>query len=229
MFRALAIEPCFHRLAVSSVMLKPLLPYGCILVAATVCVACNHSTARETGTVASGQMERGAAQTSKPVSDPSAQMSIFEYELETIAGQPTTLAEHRGKVMLLVNVASKCGFTRQYDGLQKLWETYRDQGLVVLGFPSNDFGGQEPGTNEEIAAFCTGNFGVDFPMYGKISVKGKERHPLYGHLVERTGEEVNWNFNKFLVDREGNVVRRFNSRVEPLSEELVSAVEAQLK
>lgn len=155
-------------------------------------------------------------------------MSIYNFSVDPIAGEATDLSEYKGQVMLIVNVASECGFTPQYEGLQELWERYQDRGLAVLGFPTNDFGGQEPGTNEEIAEFCTGTFGVDFPMYSKITVKGEETHPLYAHLVDETGEEVSWNFNKFLVNREGKVLRRFESKVEPLSEELVGAIEELL-
>ncbi len=156
------------------------------------------------------------------------EMSIYDFEVETIAGETTTIGEYEGKVLLFVNVASECGFTRQYEGLQNLWEKYGDDGLVVLGFPANNFMGQEPGTDEEIQAFCTGEFGVTFPMFSKISVKGGDQHPLYTHLTAQAGENISWNFNKILVGRDGEVIDHFGSRVEPESDELVTAIEGQL-
>ncbi len=157
-----------------------------------------------------------------------ASASIYDIPLTTIEQRPTSLAEHKGKVLLIVNVASECGYTRQYPGLQALWEAHREAGLVVLGFPANNFGGQEPGSDEEIAAFCTGKFNVDFPMYAKISVKGADQHPLYQRLTGETGEQVSWNFNKFLVGRDGTIIQRFDSKVEPDSEALLNAIKAQL-
>jgi glutathione peroxidase len=151
--------------------------------------------------------------------------SLYDQHVFTITGQPLTLSEYRGKVLLFVNVASECGFTRQYTGLQELWDRYRDDGLVVLGFPANDFGGQEPGTDEEIQAFCSNQFGVTFPMFSKISVIGDGQHPLYRILTSETGADITWNFNKILVDRQGRVIRHFLSPVEPLSDELVGAIE----
>ena len=156
------------------------------------------------------------------------EMSIYEFEVEEITGESTTIGDYEGKVLLFVNVASECGFTRQYEGLQNLWEKYGDDGLVVLGFPANNFMGQEPGTDEEIQAFCTGEFGVTFPMFSKISVKGEDQHPLYTHLTAKADEEISWNFNKILVGRDGEVIEHFGSRVEPESDELVQAIEAQL-
>jgi glutathione peroxidase len=131
--------------------------------------------------------------------------------------------------MLVVNVASQCGYTPQYEGLQALYAKYKGQGLVLAGFPANNFGGQEPGTNEEIGAFCKSKFGVTFPMFSKISVKGADKAPLYKFLTDKTGSEIQWNFTKFLVDRNGNIIKRFEPAVEPLSPEIVSAVEAALK
>lgn len=159
---------------------------------------------------------------------------IYGIEVETITGEATTLGEYRGKVLLVVNTASKCGFTGQYEGLQKLYETYRDQGLVVLGFPSNDFLRQEPGTNEEIQSFCKLNYGVSFPLFGKISVKGKNKHPLYAYLTSKSANpqfsgKISWNFNKFLISRDGQVVGRFGSRTPPGDEKLATALKAALR
>ncbi len=160
--------------------------------------------------------------------------AFYRFEVETIDGARTTLAPYRGQVALVVNVASKCGFTKQYAGLQKLYETYRERGLVLLGFPSNDFMGQEPGTNAEIRQFCTLTFGVTFPLFAKIQVKGDAKHPLFGWLTDNTlhpgmGGEVSWNFNKFLVGRDGTLLARFGSRTTPDAAELIEAVEKALK
>ena len=158
---------------------------------------------------------------------------IYGIEMETITGEPIKLSEYRGKVLLIVNTASKCGFTGQYAGLQKLYETYQDKGLVVLGFPSNDFLRQEPGTNEEIQSFCKLNYGVTFPLFGKISVKGKDRHPLYLYLTSKQSNpafsgKISWNFNKFLISRDGQVIGRFGSRTKPDDEKLAAALQAAL-
>lgn len=158
--------------------------------------------------------------------------SIYDIPLEDIDGNPTTLAEHKGKVMLIVNVASKCGYTKQYAGLEKLYDEYGQDGLVVLGFPCNQFKGQEPGTEEDIKQFCQLTYGVSFPMYSKVKVNGPDRHPLYQQLA---GEEspfpgdITWNFNKFLVGRDGSILQRYESKVEPQSEELTSDIEAALR
>ncbi len=160
--------------------------------------------------------------------------AFYGFAVETIEGTRTTLAPYRGKVVLVVNVASKCGFTKQYAGLQKLYEAYRERGLVLLGFPSNDFLGQEPGTNAEIQQFCTLNFGVTFPLFAKIKVKGDDKHPLFGWLTDTVlhpgmGGEVSWNFNKFLVGRDGTLIARFGSRTTPDAAELTEAIEQALK
>lgn len=159
--------------------------------------------------------------------------SLFELPIRTLAGEPSSLAEHRGKVLLLVNVASKCGLTPQYTGLENLQKTYGERGFTVLGFPCNQFMGQEPGTAEEIQEFCSTTYGVSFPLFEKIDVNGEARHPLYARLTEvadGTGEagDVQWNFEKFLVSADGEVVGRFRPRTEPESAELVAAIEAQL-
>lgn len=140
--------------------------------------------------------------------------NIFEIEVKTIDGQPRTLDFYKGKVMLIVNVASKCGFTNQYDGLEELYKKYAEKGFVVLGFPCNQFGGQEPGTEDEILSFCRLNYGVSFPMFAKVEVNGSNAHPLYIYLKkQRPGflgsGAIKWNFTKFLVDREGTVTQRF--------------------
>jgi glutathione peroxidase len=154
--------------------------------------------------------------------------SVHEFTMKSIDGQSTPLASYKGKVMLVVNVASQCGYTPQYSGLQSLYEKYRDRGLVVIGVPANNFGGQEPGTDEEIKSFCTRSYHVTFPMMSKVSVKGADKTPLYQHLTESAGGEVRWNFTKFLVDRNGKVIGRFESKVAPESAELTSAIDKAL-
>lgn len=159
--------------------------------------------------------------------------SIYDFTVKDIDGREVDLGEYQGEVLLIVNVASKCGFTPQYAGLQKLYETYKDRGLVVLGFPANDFLWQEPGTNEEIKSFCSTKYNVTFPMFAKISVKGSDQHPLYAFLTDTKANPyvdgaISWNFNKFLVARDGQVMRQFGSRATPQGDELIQAVEAAL-
>ncbi len=143
------------------------------------------------------------------------------------------LSNYKGKVILIVNVASRCGYTPQYTGLEAMYEKYKSQGFVILGFPANNFGGQEPGTNEEIKTFCSRKYDVSFPLYSKVSVKGDDQTPLYQYLTKQTpapiAGEIKWNFTKFLVDRNGVVIQRFESAVTPESPEMVSAVEKTLK
>jgi glutathione peroxidase len=177
---------------------------------------------------------------------------VYDIPVRRITGVDSSLAEFKGKVLLVVNVASKCGLTKQYEGLEKLYERYRDQGLVVAGFPAKDFAGQEPGTNEEIQGFCTANFGVEFPLFDKITVVGARKHPLYAALIQAQPKavsladvpfseklkgygiapnpepEVLWNFEKFLVNRAGEVVNRFAPDTVPEDPALVAAIEAEL-
>ncbi len=158
------------------------------------------------------------------------EVAMQEIRFETITGEETSLAEYADKVVLIVNVASKCGYTAQYAGLEELYRTYGDSGLVVIGFPANNFGNQEPGSNEQIKAFCESKFDVTFPMMAKISVKGDDKHPLYAQLTENSpfSGEIKWNFTKFLLDRTGNPVARFESGTEPLSDKLVGEVKKLL-
>lgn len=155
---------------------------------------------------------------------------IYQIKTKLINGQEVSLEAYQGKALLIVNTASKCGFTGQYAGLQKLYETYKDRGFNVLAFPSNDFMGQEPGTNEEIRKFCDLRFKVTFPLFEKISVKGKNIHPLYRYLTEESSQKgaISWNFNKFLVSPSGEVAARFGSKTSPEDPELVKAVETLL-
>jgi glutathione peroxidase len=160
--------------------------------------------------------------------------SVLDFTLNSIDGKPAPLAEYRGKVALIVNVASRCGYTPQYTGLEKIYEKYKDRGFVILGFPANNFGGQEPGTNEEIKTFCSSKYQVTFPMYAKVSVKGADTTPLYQFLTDKksnpaTGGDIQWNFTKFLVDRDGKVIARFEPDIEPESAGVTGAIEKALK
>ena len=177
---------------------------------------------------------------------------LYGIAVKKIDGTETTLAEHNGKVILIVNVASKCGLTPQYEGLEKIYEQYKDQGLIVLGFPSNDFAGQEPGSEDEIQSFCTMNFGVKFPMYSKTNVNSEPRHPLYASLIDakpkatasedgqlmetlskhgllpKNDTDVTWNFEKFLIARDGSVIGRFAPDMTPEDQVLLTAIEKAL-
>jgi glutathione peroxidase len=160
--------------------------------------------------------------------------SIYDFTMNTIDGEAIPLSDYKGKVLLIVNVASKCGFTGQYEGLEKLFETYSTNGLVVLGFPANNFLRQEPGTDAEIKSFCRLTYGVSFPMFAKISVKGRDIDPLYAFLTGKEsnpdhGGGVSWNFNKFLIGRDGAILDRFGSRTAPENMKLVAAIEEALQ
>ncbi len=159
--------------------------------------------------------------------------SIYDFTLNSIDGKPLPLANFKGKVILVVNVASRCGFTPQYSALESIYEKYKDQGFVVLGFPANNFGSQEPGTNAEIKKFCSAKYNVTFPMYSKISVKGDDQAPLYKYLTGTANPayagEIKWNFTKFLVDRDGHVIQRFEPDTTPDSPQVTSAIEQALK
>lgn len=159
--------------------------------------------------------------------------SIYDFVMLDIDGKEVKLADYKGKVLLIVNVASKCGFTPQYEGLQAIYEKYKDQGFVILGFPANNFLWQEPGDDKEIKEFCTLKYKATFPMFSKISVKGSKQHPLYKFLTDKKinpkfGGVIKWNFNKFLIDKEGKIINRFGSSDKPESEEVIKAIEAAL-
>ncbi|MBM3822008.1 MAG: glutathione peroxidase [Verrucomicrobia bacterium] len=157
--------------------------------------------------------------------------SIHEIPVKDIHGKSTSLAPHKGKVILVVNVASQCGLTPQYKALESIYQKYKDQGLVVAGFPCNQFGKQEPGTNEEILSFCSSKYNVSFPMFDKIEVNGPNRHPLYQALAGKESPfpgDIKWNFGKFLLDRHGKVVKRFDPGTTPDAAEVVRAIESAL-
>ena len=165
------------------------------------------------------------------VSVHAAEAPIYSIALKDIDGKETSLKAYGGKVLLIVNVASKCGYTPQYEGLEALSKKYQEQGLLVLGFPCNDFGSQEPGSEQEIKEFCTAKFNVTFPLFSKLHVKGSEQHPLYAALTGNNSPfpgPVKWNFGKFLIGRDGEIVARFDSAVEPAAPQLTKAIEAAL-
>ena len=157
----------------------------------------------------------------------------LDFKMKDIDGKPVDLSKYKGEVVLIVNVASKCGLTPQYEQLEAVYTKYKDKGLQVLGFPANEFGKQEPGTNAEIKTFCTSKYNVDFPMFAKIVVKGEGIHPLYEYLTSAKTNpgfdgDIRWNFDKFLVGRDGKVIQRFNPRVKPDAPEVIEAIEAEL-
>ena len=159
--------------------------------------------------------------------------SIYDFTMKSIDGQPMSLKDYSGKVVMLVNVASKCGFTPQYAGLEKLYEKYKDRGFVIIGVPANNFAQQEPGTNEEIKKFCTNKYNVTFPMMAKVSVLGDDETPLYRFLTDKStnpqvGGDIKWNFTKFLFDRNGKPVARFEPAVTPDSPDVQAAIESAL-
>jgi glutathione peroxidase len=159
--------------------------------------------------------------------------SVYNFTLKSIDGQPVSLSSYHGKVLLLVNVASKCGYTPQYAGLESLYEKYKDRGLVIVGIPANNFASQEPGTNEEIKTFCRNKYNVSFPMMSKVSVLGEDKTPLYVFLTDKSvnpqiGGDIKWNFTKFLFDRSGKPVARFEPAVTPDSPQVTAAIESAL-
>lgn len=183
-------------------------------------------------TAFAGPGETGAATDNS--SKKESTMQAIDYktmEFNTITGEPTELDQFKGKVVLIVNTASKCGFTPQYAGLEKLYEAKKDEGFVVIGFPANNFKQQEPGTNEEIQKFCQTTYNVTFPMMAKISVKGDDIHPLYRYLTEDSPfpGEITWNFNKFLLDRNGKVAARYDSKITPEDPKLIAKIDELLK
>ncbi len=162
-----------------------------------------------------------------------AERSVYDFSMKNIDGQDIKLDAYKGKVVMIVNVASKCGYTPQYEGLETIYKKYKDQGFEILGFPANNFMGQEPGTEKEIKEFCSTKYGVTFPMFAKISVTGADQHPLYTFLTSKQsnpefGGDISWNFNKFLLDRNGKVVARFGSKDKPEDAAVIGAVEKYL-
>ena len=216
-------------LAHTSAMLPPMLRSLALL--ALVAVACDSSPSTP-AKPAKAEPAKAAPAEDKPSPVAAADGPVIDHTVETLEGGQQKFAELRGKAVLVVNTASECGFTPQYAKLQELYGRYKDRGLVVLGFPSNDFGGQEPGDAAQIKDFVASKFAVDFPMMNKVHAKGPEIAPLYKTLTEETPEgirgEVKWNFTKFLIDPKGHVVARFESPVDPLAPEVTSAIEKVL-
>jgi glutathione peroxidase len=171
--------------------------------------------------------------TTKPAEGAAPKASPLDFTVKDIDGKDVNLADYKGKVVMIVNVASKCGFTPQYAGLEKLYQSYKDKGFVILGFPANNFGGQEPGSNEQIKQFCSSKYDVTFPMMSKISVAGGDQAPLYRYLTEESTDgdfagPIGWNFNKFLIDRNGQVFGRFSSKTKPQDSQVTEAIEKAL-
>jgi glutathione peroxidase len=162
---------------------------------------------------------------------PQSQAGLYSFTMKTIDGKEKKLSDYKGKVLLIVNVASKCGFTPQYEGLEALYNKYKDRGFMILGFPENNFHNQEPGTNAQIKKFCTQKYGVTFDMFSKINVIGKDQCPLYTYLTKDTPVpgEIQWNFQKYLVDRDGNVVAKFQPSIKPMDNDVTAKIEKLLK
>lgn len=154
--------------------------------------------------------------------------TIYDFQVTTIDGKLESLSQYKGKVLLIVNTASECGFTPQYEALEQLFKKYKDQGLVVLGFPSNNFGGQEPGSNKEIKAFCEKNYKVNFPLFSKVDVKGSNADPLFKFLTKKAGGSIMWNFEKFIIGKDGHFVDRFRSITKPDSKKIIKLIETKL-
>lgn len=202
------------------------------------CLTCSAVVAQCSGCRTAGGENAGKLAVGKPkiTTLASAQLvenkSVHDFKVKNLAGEEVDLSKYKGKVALIFNAASKCGHTKQYSGLQALHEKYKDKGLAVLGFPANEFGGQEPGTDAEIGEFCKKNFGVTFDMFSKVVVKGEGKTPLFQYLTETANpdlkKEIGWNFEKFLISKDGKLVARFASGVMPDSAEITSAIEAQL-
>lgn len=182
--------------------------------------------------LAGGAYKFGFIMNPSPI-DPVKEKSVFEFTMKNIDGQDVKLDAYKGKVVMIVNVASKCGYTPQYEGLQALYDKNKDKGFVILGFPANNFLSQEPGTDSEIKEFCSSKYKVTFPMFAKISVKGSDQHPMYNFLTNKATDpqfsgDISWNFNKFLIDRNGKIVARFGSDDTPESETVTAAVDKYL-
>jgi glutathione peroxidase len=208
--------------------------YRWILVPAMlVGFGCSESAPKETAQTPAAETGAAGDQAPTPAAEeqaatPAAQGDLLEVTMNRIDGTPESLEDYKGKVVMVVNVASKCGLTPQYDQLEAMYEKYKDQGFVVLGFPANDFNGQEPGTNEEIQTFCRSEYGVTFPMFEKITVVGADAHPLFRDLASASAEP-SWNFTKYLIDRDGHLVERIDPKTTPEDPAVVEKVESLLE
>ncbi len=203
-----------------------------LLLAGTLALSCAAAACAQNN---KGQMpeKKVAAPTMKSPPPEKKMASIYDFTMKDIDGKDVKLSDYRGKTLLIVNVASRCGYTPQYEGLERVYEKYKGKGLVILGFPANNFGSQEPGSNQEIKTFCSTTYGVSFPMFAKISVKGADKHPFYAYLTDKETDpqfagEIGWNFAKFVVNKEGQIVARFASSDEPESEKVKNAIEQNL-
>ncbi|WP_300649015.1 glutathione peroxidase [Hydrogenophaga sp.] len=203
--------------------MKPALVHGNVRVFRKFAAACLIAGGALSGTVAQAQ---APAPASRPATSPVACPALLQHRFDRLQDEkPQSLCQYSGQVVLVVNTASFCGFTSQYEGLEALYAKYKTQGLVVLGFPANDFGRQEPGNNQAIADFCENTFGVKFPMFSKTSVVGREANPLYKQLAQKTGETPQWNFHKYLIGRDGQTVRSYPSTLDPKNPSIVKDIE----
>ena len=190
-------------------------------------INCSRSTKEE-----SDAKKNNTAENNKenPQDNNNMNKNIYDLSVKNMDGENINLSEYKGKVLLIVNVASKCGFTSQYEGLETVYEKYNDRGFEILAFPCNDFGNQEPGSNDEIRTFCESKYNVTFPLFDKIKVLGNDKDPLYERLTNNSepAGDIGWNFEKFLISKNGDIVARFKSKTKPDSEELISALESEL-
>jgi glutathione peroxidase len=211
---------------------------GCVLAIVQIASMVAHAARRSdacTGRSQKMKMLMGLTCVAKAAEKPAEKTanSIYDFTLKDIDGKDISLGSYTGKVVMVVNVASRCGFTSQYEGLEKLYQAYKERGFIILGFPANNFRGQELGTDAEIKSFCTLKYSVTFPMFSKISVKGRDKHALYKYLTDKQSNpdfagEISWNFNKFLIGRDGKIINRFGSRTKPEDKALIQAIETAL-
>ncbi len=209
----------------------PTLTTKTILLSLATLVFISNSVFLDHNVLAQQPMTLASAISQKPADQKSSSTQIYDFTMDDIDGKPRSLDEFKGKVVLVVNTASFCGNTPQYEGLQILYEQYRDQGFTILAFPANDFGKQEPGDNKEIAEFCYTKYSLEFPLFSKITVLGDDKHPLYRYLTEDTPftGEIKWNFQKFLIDRSGQVIARYAPKQKPRTPKIVDDIEKALK
>ncbi len=206
-------------------MLKKSLPVLSISIFIITVISCSRSTSRIDNIQSESNSKQNNSEGKKNVNK-----NIYDLSVKTMDGENKSLSDYKGKVLLIVNVASKCGYTSQYEGLEQIYEKYKDKGFEILAFPCNDFGGQEPGTNDEIRTFCESKYNVTFTLFDKIKVLGDDKDPLYDRLINNSDPsgDIGWNFEKFLIDKNGDITARYKSKVKPESEEITSAIESEL-
>lgn len=206
-------------------MLKKSLPVVLISIFIITVISCSRSTSRNDNTLPESNSKQNNSEGKKSVNK-----NIYDLSVKTMDGENKSLSDYKGKVLLIVNVASKCGYTSQYEGLETIYEKYKDKGFEILAFPCNDFGGQEPGSNDEIRTFCESKYNVTFTLFDKIKVLGDDKNPLYERLINNSepSGDIGWNFEKFLINKNGDIVARYKSKIKPESEDITSAIESEL-